>query len=188
MYVLGLSFFYHNSAACLLRDGVIVAAAEEERFTRKKNDPAFPKNAVEFCLDHAGISIDEVEYVSFYEKPFLKLERMILSTIENWPKGILQFPGAMTSGIEKNSKISSVIRSETGFAGDILFVKHHEAHAASAFFTSGFAESVIVTVDGAGEWDTTTVSVGDGNSVRMLETVAFPDSLGLFYSAFTQYL
>lgn len=172
-----MSFFYHNSSACLLKDGEIIAAAEEERFSRVKNDASFPKEAVDFCLELAGVNIDEIDCVAFYEKPFLKMERTLVSHIRNWPKAIFSFPAILESSLLKTVRVPSVIRKETGYRGDVVFVKHHEAHAASAFFTSPFTESAIVTVDGAGEWDTTAVSRGNSRSIEMLESVAFPDSL-----------
>ncbi len=157
MYVLGLSFFYHNSAACLLKDGEIVAACEEERLSRVKNDPGFPLRSVEFCLQRAGIGIEDVELVAFYEKPFLKLERTVISHIQNWPKAFFEFPKIFESALTKTTRIPQTIRKELGYRGDTVFVRHHEAHAASAFYTSPFSDSAIVTVDGVGEWDTTTI-------------------------------
>lgn len=177
MYVLGLSFFYHNSAACLLKDGKILAAAEEERFSRKKNDPAFPENAIEFCLKHAGISIEEIGSVVFYEKPFLKLERTVISHIRNWPRALFGFQKILESILSKTARIPQTIRKKTGYEGDILFVRHHESHAASSFYTSPFREAAIVTVDGVGENETTTVGVGNADGIRNVESLEFPDSL-----------
>lgn len=163
MYVLGLSFFFHNSAACLLKDGEIVAAAEEERFSRIKNDPAFPTEAVEYCLSEAGITIADVSCVAFYEKPFLKLERIVISQIENWPRGLPDFPPIIESALSKSLRVRTEIEKKLGYSGDVAFVRHHEAHAASAFYASPFEAAAVVTVDGVGEWDTATVATADAS-------------------------
>lgn len=188
MYILGLSFFYHDSAACLIKDGVIIAAAEEERFTRKKHDPFFPNKAISFCLKEAGITMQDIEYVVFYEKPILKFERILFSYLKAWPRGFLGFYKALPLWLGKKIHVKKIIRKELGFHGKILFVKHHDAHAASAFYCSPFERAAIVTMDGIGEWATTVISKGDGSRIIPLREMHFPDSLGLLYSAFTYFL
>lgn len=188
MYILGLSFYYHDSAACLVKDGKIVAAAEEERFTRKKHDPAFPKEAISFCLAQENIDISDIDYVVFYEKPFLKFERILFSHFKSWPKGYLAFYRMLNLWLTKKLRIKKTIKKELDYKGKIFFVKHHESHAASSFFCSGFKEAAVVTVDGVGEWATTTISEGIENNISPREEVHFPHSLGLLYSAFTQFL
>ncbi len=188
MYILWLSFYYHNSSACLIKDGKIIAAAQEERFSRKKNDANFPENAIDFCLEYAGILIDDIDYISFYEKPFLKLERVTLTQITAWPKGLLEFPNQINTSLIKNTKIPKIIRQKTGYTWEIIFTKHHESHMASSFFTSAFKETVLVAIDWVWEWDTTTIWVWIKNEIQIKETIHFPNSLGLFYSAFTYYL
>lgn len=188
MYILGLSCFYHDAAACLIRDGEIVGAAQEERFTRRKHDANFPENAVMYCLKEAGISISDISYVVFYEKPFLKFERIIMTHLGNWPRGFLSFHEMLDSWLGQKLRIPSVIHRKLGYKGDILFVKHHESHAASAFFCSPFQEAAVVTVDAVGEWTTTAIGTGKGSSIRLIKQICFPHSLGLLYSAFTYFL
>ena len=185
MNILGLSAFYHDSAACLVRDGVIVAAAQEERFTRRKHDSAFPSHAIEYCLSEAGGAPD---LVAFYEKPFLKCDRLFSSYLICAPRGWRSFLKAMPVWIKQKIWIKSMIEKELAFDGPILFPEHHESHAASAFFPSPFEEAAILTIDGVGEWTTTSVGRGRGNKVELLAEMRFPHSIGLLYSAFTYHL
>jgi carbamoyltransferase len=191
VFILGISAFYHDSAACILRDGEIVAAAQEERFTRLKHDPSFPENAVAFCLEHEGLSIGDVDVVAFYDKPFLKFERILETCQEYAPRGLKSFLAAMPPWLDKKLMMKKTIRTalspEGGLAAPILFPEHHLSHAASAFFPSPFRDAAIVTIDGVGEYATTTIARGEGGGIRMLMDIGFPHSLGLLYSAFTYY-
>ena len=187
-YILGLSFFYHDSAAVLLKDGELVAAAQEERFTRKKADDDFPANAIRYCLSEAGIGAESLSAIAYYEKPFLHFERLLLSFIETWPRSLRPFLAAMPLWMRRKLWIESMIRKETGFSGDVLYVDHHLSHAASAFFPSGFEEAAVLTLDGVGEWATTTCGIGKGNDLTLRRQIIYPDSLGLFYSSLTHYL
>lgn len=187
MYILGVSCFYHDSAACLVADGDIVAAAQEERFTRKKHDPRFPKNATEYCLGEAGISIDDLNYVVFYDKPFLTFERLLLSYLTVAPKGLRSWLESMPPWLGKKLHIPKVITNEIGYDGDVLYTEHHEAHAASAFYPSPFNEAAFLTIDGVGEWATASYGFGEGKKLEILKELHFPDSLGLLYSAFTYF-
>ena len=187
-YILGISAFYHDSAACLLKDGEIVAAAQEERFTRKKGDASFPKHAVEYCLQVAGIRPSELAHVGFYDKPLLKFERILETYLGVAPKG---FPSFRMAGPlwmkEKLFTDRDIRRGLDGYEGPILYAEHHESHAASAFFPSPFEDAAILTVDGVGEWATAAWGVGHGNDFELLKEMHWPDSLGLLYSAFTYY-
>src|SRR5882724_9080777 len=185
--ILGISAFYHDSAACLVRNGKIIAAAQEERFTRKKHDAGFPKFSVEYCLQEAGISIKDVDYVAFYEKPFLKFDRLLHSYLAYAPTGIRSFLKAIPIWIEEKIWIKEVIRKELGYEGKMIFPEHHESHAASAFFPSPYQEAAFLTVDGVGEWTTTSFGIGRDNRVEIHGKLHFPHSLGLLYSAFTYY-
>ncbi|MGC3956414.1 MAG: carbamoyltransferase [Verrucomicrobiota bacterium] len=188
MNILGLSAFYHDSAACLVRDGRIIAAAQEERFTRKKHDAAFPQNAVEYCLREGGLSLAQVDYVAFYEKPFVKFDRILHSYLAYAPSGLKTFLMAIPLWIRERIWMKTLIQDELpGFAGKILFPEHHESHAASAFFPSPYPEAAFLTVDGVGEWTTTSYGKGVGNKIEMLGELHFPHSLGLLYSAFTYF-
>lgn len=188
MNILGLSAFYHDSAACLVRDGQIIAAAQEERFTRKKHDPAFPKHAVDYCLREGKISLHAVDCVAFYEKPFLKFDRILHSYLAYAPLGLRSFLKAIPLWIRERIWMKTLIQSELpGFTGKIYFPEHHESHAASAFFPSPYQDAAILTVDGVGEWTTTSYGAGRGNHLRMLGELHFPHSLGLLYSAFTYF-
>ena len=194
MYILGVSAFYHDSAAALIYDGYLVAAAQEERFTRKKHDAAFPKHAIEYCLEAAGISIAEVDHVAFYDKPFLKFERLLETYLAFAPRGYWSFKMAMPLWLKEKLFQKKLLKEELEcFSPDIswenrlLFAEHHQSHAASAFFPSPFEEAVVLTMDGVGEWATTSVSYGKGNSLTMQREIHFPHSLGLLYSAFTYY-
>ena len=188
MNILGLSAFYHDSAACLLQDGKIIAAAQEERFTRKKHDASFPKNAVEFCLKKGGIQVSDLDYVGFYDKPFIKFERILETYLGIAPKGIKQYLAAIPIWLKDKLWTRTNIRNKLGYSGTVLFAQHHESHAASAFFPSPFQEAAILTMDGVGEWATTSIASGKDNKIELLQELHFPHSLGLLYSAFTYYL
>ena len=192
--ILGISAFYHDSAACLLINGEIIAAAQEERFTRKKHDPSYPKNAINFVLNFAGLKLNEVDRIVFFEKPFLKFERLLETYVAFAPKGFLSFSKAMPLWIkeklfQKNLLFNKLKEHDENFKSDenIYFSDHHLSHAASAFFPSPFEEAVVLTADGVGEWATTTVAVGKNNKLDIKKEIHFPHSLGLLYSAFTYY-
>src|SRR3989454_403762 len=201
---LGISAFYHDSAACLVVDGEIIAAAQEERFTRVKHDQTFPVNAVRYCLSEAGLSAGELDYVGFYDKPLLKFDRLLETYLDYAPSGFSSFLKAMPLWIKEKLWMPDLIRTELAksngsedersakkqgkkFAWKLLFGDHHESHAASAFYPSPFEEAAILTVDGVGEWATSSMGVGRGNEITLLKELRFPDSLGLLYSAFTYY-
>ncbi len=189
MNILGLSAFYHDSSACLVRDGEILAAAQEERFTRKKHDAAFPRNAIDYCLKAGGLTAGhKLDLVAFYEKPFLKFERLLSSYLAVAPFGFRSFLRAMPEWTRQKLWLKATIQNELGYSGRILFPEHHESHAASAFFPSPFRHAAILTIDGVGEWATTTVGRGRNSRVELLSELRFPHSLGLLYSAFTYYL
>jgi carbamoyltransferase len=185
--ILGLSAFYHDSAACLVREGEIIAAAQEERFTRKKHDARFPVHAVEYCLREGGLHVNELDYVTFYEKPFLKFDRILHTYLAYAPAGLRSFLMAIPFWIRERIWMKELIRRELGCACKVLFPEHHESHAASAFFPSPFSEAAFLTCDGVGEWTTTSYGVGRGNQIQMLAELRFPHSLGLLYSAFTHF-
>jgi carbamoyltransferase len=185
--ILGVSAFYHDSAACLVRDGEIVAAASEERFTRKKGDPSFPSRAVEFCLRQAGIGVQDLTHVGFYDKPLLKFERILETYLGVVPRGFRSFLMAGPLWIKEKLYMEREIRSALDYQGPLLYAEHHESHAASAFFPSPFEEAAVLTMDGVGEWATASFGVGRGNDVQLLKEMHWPDSLGLLYSAFTYY-
>src|SRR5712664_901322 len=185
--ILGLSAFYHDSASCLVRDGRIIAAAQEERFTRKKHDAAFPQNAVSYCLRAGGIQVKDLDVVAFYEKPFLKFDRLLHSYLAYAPAGLRSFLMAIPLWIRERIWMKDLIRKELDYAGKIIFPGHHESHAASAFFPSPYQESAFLTVDGVGEWTTTSFGVGKNNRIEIHGELHFPHSLGLLYSAFTYY-
>ena len=187
MNILGISAYYHDSAAALVRDGTIVAAAQEERFTRKKHDAAFPLQAVAYCLKEAGIGIKDVGLVVFYDKPFLKLERLLLTYLNYAPQGLFSFLTSMPVWLKDKIFLKDAILEALDYSGELIFSEHHEAHAASAFFPSPFQHAAILTMDGVGEWATTSFGVGEGNRVRLDVELRFPHSLGLLYSAFTYY-
>jgi carbamoyltransferase len=187
MKILGISAYYHDSAACLVEEGKIVAAAQEERFTRKKHDFSFPGNAIQYCLDYRGISGKELDYIAFYDKPFLKFERLLETYLAYAPAGIQSFIKAMPLWIKQKLWIKELIKEETGFEGKILFPEHHESHAASAFYPSPFQEAAFLTIDGVGEWTTSSYGSGKNNDLRIVADIQFPHSLGLLYSAFTYY-
>jgi carbamoyltransferase len=188
MYILGISAYYHDSAACLVRDGEIVAAAQEERFTRRKHDQDFPSNAVEFCLQHAGVKGTDLDLVAFYDKPLLKFERLLETYIDYAPRGWRSFMMAMPVWIKEKLWIREQISEHcAGYKGKVLFTEHHESHAASAFFPSPFESAAVLTMDGVGEWATSSYGYGRGNELHLLKELHFPHSLGLLYSAFTYY-
>ncbi len=187
MNILGISAFYHDSAACLVKDGSIVSAAQEERFTRKKHDYNFPSHAIKFCLDHSGLTSSDLDLVAFYDKPFLKFDRLLETYVAYAPAGIRSFIKAMPLWIKQKLWMKDYIQKEINFNGKIIFPEHHESHAASAFYPSPFHEAAILTMDGVGEWTTTSFGIGKGNEIELLEEIKFPHSLGLLYSAFTYY-
>ncbi|MFP8880729.1 MAG: carbamoyltransferase N-terminal domain-containing protein, partial [Myxococcota bacterium] len=184
MKILGLSCFYHDSAAALLVDGKLVAAAHEERFTRIRHDPALPAEAVRYCLEEAGLTIEDVDYVAFYDKPFVKFERILLTYIATFPKSLPSFTKSIPIWLKEKLWVPNMIREKIGYEGEVLFAEHHQSHAASAFLPSPFEEAAILTCDGVGEWATTTQGIGRGDSLELLNEVRFPHSLGLLYSAF----
>jgi carbamoyltransferase len=186
-FILGISAFYHDSAVCLVKNGEIVAAVQEERFTRKKHDFNFPKNAIEFCLKEAGIYAKNLDYVGFYDKPFIKFERILETYLAYAPSGIRSFIKAIPLWLKQKLWLPDLIRNELGYEGKILFAEHHESHAASAFYPSPFKEAAFLTMDGVGEWDTTSFGIGRDNNIKILHTLKFPHSLGLLYSTFTYY-
>jgi carbamoyltransferase len=187
MYILGISCLYHDSAACLVHDGKIISAAQEERFSRKKHDPRFPKNAIRSCLQDAGINIAEIDYVVYYDKPILTFDRLLMSYLTVAPKGLRSWLQAMPLWLGQKLHIPKVIKKATGYQGDVLYTEHHEAHAASAFYPSPFNEAAILTIDGVGEWTTASYGYGQGRELNILKELHFPDSLGLLYSAFTYF-
>jgi carbamoyltransferase len=190
MKILGISAYYHDSAAALVIDGDIIAAAQEERFSRRKNDERFPVHAIEFCLKRAGLKAGDLDIVVFYDKPIVKFARMLETFLATVPVGISFFPKVLPSWLSEKLDIRSTIRREiSGLRDDckILFTQHHQAHAASAFYPSPFKSAAILTVDGVGEWATTTIGKGSGNDITLIKEIRFPHSLGLLYSAFTAY-
>ena len=194
MRILGISAFYHDSAAALLRNGEIVAAAQEERFTRKKHDSRFPRAAVQYCLSEEGVGLEDIDFVVFYDKPFLKFERLLETYVSFAPRGFRSFRMAVPLWIREKLFQKSLLRGELrefgprfDFDKRLLFTEHHQSHAASAFFASPFREAVVLTMDGVGEWATTSVAIGRDNHLETTREIAFPHSLGLLYSAFTYY-
>ena len=187
MYILGISCYYHDSAAALIKDGKILAAAQEERFTRKKHDHNFPLNAIEYCLKQEGITAADLACVTFYDKPLIKFERILETYLAYAPVGIKSFLMAMPLWLKEKLWIPSLIKKDLGYDGKILFTEHHESHAASAFYPSPFRRAAFLTMDGVGEWATTSYGVGDGNRLEIHGELNFPHSLGLLYSAFTYF-
>jgi carbamoyltransferase len=194
MIVLGISAYYHDSAAALVRDGVIVAASQEERFTRKKHDASFPVHAIQYALKEAGISIADVDYVAFYDKPFLKFERLLETYLAFAPRGFSSFKKAIPVWLREKLFLKDLLKQELEkidpsqkWLDKLLFGEHHLSHAASAFYPSPFEEAAVLTMDGVGEWATTSLAIGKGNSLEMIKEIHFPHSLGLLYSAFTYY-
>ncbi|MBL6945526.1 MAG: carbamoyltransferase [Rhodospirillales bacterium] len=194
MRILGISAFYHDSAAALIEDGEIVAAAQEERFTRDKQDAGFPHNAVTFCLERAGVGLEEIDFVAFYDKPFLKFERLLETYLSFAPRGFASFRMAMPVWLREKLFQKDLLSKElkkhgAGFdwKNRLLFAEHHQSHAASAFYPSPFKEAAVLTMDGVGEWTTASVAIGSGNRLEVVKEIHFPHSLGLLYSAFTYY-
>ncbi len=195
MYILGISAFYHDSAACLVKDGEIIAAAQEERFTRKKHDASFPKNAIKFCLKFAEINPNAIDSVVFYEKPFIKFERLLETYLAFAPKGFTSFVKAMPIWIKDKlfqksaiiKELMSTLGRETKWSERLFFSEHHLSHAASAFYPSPFEDAAILTLDGVGEWTTSSIALGKGHELKVIKELRFPHSLGLLYSAFTYY-
>jgi carbamoyltransferase len=189
MNILGISCYFHDAAAALLRDGQLVAAAEEERFTRKKHDYEFPQYAIDFCLRTGGIAAADLDYVVFFEKPFVKFERLLLSTMQTFPRSHRVFREAMITWLGDKLWIKPLIQKKLGVpASKILFSDHHLSHAASSFFCSPFDEAAILSVDGVGEWTTASMGIGKGTDIKLLKEIRFPHSIGLLYSAFTAFL
>ncbi len=195
MYILGISAFYHDSAACLLKDGEIVAAAQEERFTRKKHDAGFPTHAIQYCLKEAGIVANDIDNVVFYEKPFVKFERLLETYLAFAPKGFISFAKAMPVWIKDKlfqksaliKELKSTLDDSVDWRERLLFSEHHLSHAASAYYPSPFASAAVLTLDGVGEWTTTSLAIGKGSDLQVVKEIHFPHSLGLLYSAFTYY-
>ncbi len=194
MRILGISAFYHDSAAALVEDGGIIAAAQEERFTRKKHDARFPESAIRYCLDEAGCGLDGVDFVAFYDKPFLKFERLLETYVSFAPRGFQSFRMALPVWLKEKLFQKDLLRkrfkefdANFDWQTKLLFAEHHQSHAASAFYPSPFEEAVVLTMDGVGEWATTSVAIGRGSELRMTKEIHFPHSLGLLYSAFTYY-
>lgn len=193
MNILGVSCFYHDAAACLIKDGEIIAAAQEERFTRKKHDADFPKNAISYVLKEGNIRFENIDFISFYDKPWIKFERILETYLAFAPKGLKSYLMSMPLWLKEKLRTDKLIMNfiiadmNEEFRGKLIFPEHHESHAASAFFPSPFKEAAILTVDGVGEWATTTYGVGKDNKINLLKEIRFPHSLGLLYSAFTYY-
>ncbi len=188
MNILGISCYYHDAAAALVQDGKLIAAAQEERFTRKKHDPDIPINAIHYCLQEAGMNISDVDYIGFYDKPLTKFDRILETYLATWPLSFRSFLKAIPIWLNEKMWVPQKIRELLDYHGPIYFSEHHISHAASAFLVSPFNEAAILTMDGVGEWDTTTFGFGKENDIQLLKTIHFPHSLGLFYSAFTYYL
>ena len=194
-HILGISAYYHDSAAALVTDGCIVAAAQEERYTRKKHDAGFPRNAIEYCLKEAGIELSDVRYVVFYDKPLIKFERILETYLAYAPKGFQSFLAAMPVWLKEKLFLKTTIKRELAALSQLdikdlpqlTFTQHHESHAASAFYPSPFEKAIVLCLDGVGEWATSSVWVGDGNKLVPQWEINFPHSLGLLYSAFTYY-
>ena len=187
IYILGISAFYHDSAAAILKNGNVIAAIHEERLTRIKHDENLPINAIKFCLNEAKITIDDVNYISYYEKPILKFDRILNTFIKTAPKGFIPFKMAIKSWLKEKLWVTSKIKKELNCTGEVMYCKHHESHAASSFYTSNFTESAFLTIDGVGEKATTTFGIGKGSQLTTIKEIQFPHSLGLLYSAFTYY-
>ena len=189
MYTLGISCYYHDSAAAVLKDGNVIAAVEEERFSRIKFDDGFPKHAINWCLREAGISAENIDSIAFYDKPVLKFERLLDNYIAVAPRGLYSFLDVIPKWIHKRLWVKNEINKHlNGFKGEIIFPEHHISHAAHTFFTSPFDEAAILTIDGVGEWSTTTFGIGKNNNIKLINDIRWPHSVGLFYSAFTYFL
>ncbi len=187
MNILGISAFYHDSAACLIQEGKIISAAQEERFTRKKHDSSFPANAINYCLRNSGLKGKDLDFVTFYDKPFIKFERILETYLTYAPTGFRSFSKAIPIWMKQKLWIKEIIRKEIPYKNKILFTEHHQSHAASAFFPSPFKNAAFLTIDGVGEWTTVSFGVGKDNEIEIMAEIKFPHSLGLLYSAFTYY-
>ena len=195
MYILGISAFYHDSAACIIKDGEIIAAAQEERFTCKKHDASFPHHAIKYCIQEAQINAEQIDSVVFYEKPFIKFERLLETYLAFAPKGFISFAKAMPAWIKDKlfqksaiiKELKSIFGKNTNWHERLMFSEHHLSHAASAFYPSPFESAAVLTLDGVGEWTTTSIAVGKGSDLKVVKEIHFPHSLGLLYSAFTYY-
>ncbi len=187
VHIVGISAYYHDSAACLISNGKIVAAAQEERFTRRKHDADFPSHALEYCLRQGGVALEDVDYLAYYEKPLLKLERILTTHLACAPFGLVQYLRSMPTWLKRKAFTAREIRTACGYTGPLLYPAHHVSHAASAFYPSPFERAAIVTADGVGEWATSSIGFGDGNRIELLKEIRFPHSIGLLYSAFTYY-
>ena len=188
MYILGISAYYHDSAAVLIKDGKVVCGAEEERFTRIKHDNGFPFKAIDFCLKNANITIKDIDYISYYEKPLLKFERLMEIFVETYPYSLRVFLKAMPEHLDYKIKIEKTIKDKLKYKGKVFFIPHHLSHASASYYSSGFNTSAVLTVDGVGEYQTTALWRGNGNKLELLKSIDFPDSLGLLYSSFTAFL
>ncbi len=188
MYILGISCFYHDSSAALIKDGKVVIAIQEERLTRKKHDTSFPINAIKYCLKSQNVTIEDIDYIGFYEKPFLKLERLLHQHLEKFPFSYKIFLSSLPSWFNEKLKVVKLFRKKLNYRKDILFIEHHMAHAAGSFLPSPFKEAAILSVDGVGEWTTTAYGIGQHNNITLMKEIKFPSSIGLLYSAITTYL
>lgn len=188
MYILGISAFYHDSAAALIKDGIVIAAAEEERFTGVKHDNSFPINSIDFCLKFAGITIEDIDHVAYYEKTLLRFERILDMFIKSYPHTMRPFIKGVPEWINEKIKVEQKIRKKLGFKKNIFYIPHHVSHASASYYASGFEKSAILTIDGIGEYQTTGLWIGEGNKIKPLAQINFPDSIGLLYSAFTALL
>ncbi len=185
MLILGISAFYHDSAACLIEDGKVLSAAQEERFTRIKHDADFPTNAIKFCLEYAGKTIDDISYIAYYEQSELKFDRLIKTYLMTAPYGFSSFIKSMSIWLKEKLWLKRYIRKQLDFKGEIFSPTHHESHASSAYYPSPFDEAAFLTMDGVGEWATLSYGVAEGNRLNITHEIHFPHSLGLLYSSFT---
>ena len=188
MNILGISCFYHDSGACLIKDGEVVAAVQEERFNRIKNTADFPLNAINFCIQSAGITFDEIDYIGFYEKPYLKFARALFDYLKTFPFSYKNFVRTIPNWLQDRLAFPVLLNKEIGYKGKVIFIKHHLSHASSAFLVSPFEEAAIITADGVGEWATLSFGKGKGNKINIMKEIHYPDSLGLLYTAITTWL
>ncbi|MBR9679098.1 MAG: carbamoyltransferase [Nanoarchaeota archaeon] len=188
MYILWVSCFHHDASATLVKNGKIIAAVEEERFTRKKHDKTFPKNAIQYCLKQAGININQVKYVGFYEKPLLKFERVIYQHLQTFPKSLKTFVKSTPDWFTEKLRFTKILKKQTKYKGNVLFINHHMSHAASTFLPSPFKKAAILIIDGVGEWTTTSYGIGNKNEIELIKEIKFPHSIGLLYSTITSFL
>jgi carbamoyltransferase len=188
MYILGISAFYHDSAVALVKDGRVIWAAEEERFSRVKHDNSFPVLAVQACFKFNNLEIKDIDFVTYYEKPLLKFERILENFVLTFPFSFKMFIDKLPEWLNQKIKVESIIRKELGFKGKIYFIPHHISHAAASYFPSGFDKAAILTIDGVGEYETTQLALGRQNNILVQKSIKFPNSLGLLYSTFTSFL